>query len=584
MKKLKNLTQAISKNLFEKLFTSWFFTAIILIFTTSGELTVDFGNALHFCVLFATSFILISCMQTKYKQVVFPLLPLSALGFGIVLLMRSESIYTFAALAVVYFLTVYHFYNKTGGFHLELSKKKTVVFTVIAFVFFFGTVTAVSVLRYITYNAPNFDFGIFCNMYHNMKTTFLPTASCERDKILSHFAVHFSPALYVFLPIYFIFPSPITVAVCQTVAIYSAVIPFILILKHRKFSSVSTLLLSVMFLASTAFSKGCAYDFHENCLLPLFLMWMFFFYEKKKTVPFFIFAILTLMVKEDAFIYIAVFAVYIFLADRQFKKGSALLVIGCVYFLCACAYLENYGTGIMSNRYDAMISGDAGLPGIIKTVFTNPGYTISKIFGTTDNSPNKIIYFIQLMCPLAFLPFMTKKPVRLILVLPTLLNLLTDYSYQYDISFQYSFGITSLLLYATILNVADMPEKRKTFTATVASGLAVMMFVMLMTPRMAEYTNDYIEQKEVIEEFDEVLDKIPEDASVTASTFFIPHLWDRTEIYEAFYRKQTDTDYLILDMRSNQISDSNRIAPMWEANGYVLSDLSTENIFIYTKE
>lgn len=584
MEKLKNLAQEISANLFEKLFSSWFFAAIISLFITSGEIALNFGNAMHFCVLFAVSFILICCIQTKYKKAVFPILAMSALGFSVCLLMRNDSIYTFAALAVVYFLAVYHFYNKTGGFSLSFSNRQTVIFTVIAFVLFFGTVTAVSVLRYVTYNAPNYDFGIFCNMYHNMKHTFLPTASCERDKILSHFAVHFSPALYVFLPIYFIFPSPVTVAVCQTLAIYSAVIPFILILRHRKFSSSSTVLLSVMFLASTAFAKGCAFDFHENCLLPLFLMWMFFFYEKKKTVPFFIFAILTLMVKEDAFIYIAVFAVYIFLADKQYKKGSILLFIGAAYFLSACAYLENFGTGIMSNRYDAMISGDEGLFGIIKTVFTNPGYTFGKVFGTTDDSPEKVIYFLQLMCPLAFLPFMTKKPVRFILILPVLLNLLTDYSYQYNITFQYSFGITSLLLYACILNASDMPEKRKSFTSALASGLAVMMFVMLMTPSLTEYTNDYIQQKEIIEEFDEILDKIPEDASVTASTFFIPHLWDRTEIYEAYFTTHIDSDYLILDMRPNQISDSLRIAPDWEANGYTLSDLSTENIYIYTKE
>ena len=40
---------------------------------------------------------------------------------------------------------------------------------------------------------------------------------------------------------------------------------------------------------------------------------------------------------------------------------------------------------------------------------------------------------------------LARRPGRLLLLAPLLLNLLTQYRYQYDIGFQYSFGIAAFL-------------------------------------------------------------------------------------------------------------------------------------------
>ena len=45
--------------------------------------------------------------------------------------------------------------------------------------------------------------------------TGLPVTTCERDRVLSHFAVHVSPIYYLFLPFYALFPSPVTLEVLQ---------------------------------------------------------------------------------------------------------------------------------------------------------------------------------------------------------------------------------------------------------------------------------------------------------------------------------------------------------------------------------
>lgn len=583
MDKLKNVFGIFSKNFFEKFFSAWFLSSAIIITTAVEKIELGNINIPVFIAVFAAVYLFVTFIGVLRENSVFTILVLSVLLFALSVLVLSSSIYTYLAFGIIFVLSVKHLIDKNDGINIKMNKYISISALAFIAVFSFLILTGMSVFRYLTFSAPNYDFGIFCNMFHNMKESFRPLVSCERDQILSHFAVHFSPAMYVFLPFYYIFPSPVTVAVFQTVAIYSGIIPFILIMKNRKFDSFTMCMFAVVYAANAAYTGGCRYDFHENCLLVPFMMWMFYFYEKKKLPLMFLFALFTLMVKEDAFIYVSVFAVYVILTEKKFFKGSTLIFMAFAYFAVACYILEQHGTGIMSNRYDAMISGDEGLFGVIKTAFTNPAYAIELIFRTKDKDANKLIYFLQMLCPLAFMPFITKKSVRLVLVLPLLLNLLTDYVYQYDISFQYNFAIMSLLLYLCVVNATDMEKKKRDFLSVTAAGLAAMMFFMLIVPGFTSKTKDYFTAKEKFESMEEVIDAIPQDASVAASTFLIPHLADRTHIYEVYYTQHTEFDYIVLDMRDSYREDSLARAEQFEALGYELTDMGSEYIFIYTK-
>lgn len=583
MERLKKMFNFVSVRFFEKFFTAWMLSSSIIISLSSGVFTPDSVGLTTFISMFAASFVIVCVIDGRNKSFLPVFLMFSVLMFGAALLIYSNTIYTYLALSVLFVLSVWHMFNKNAENQLKVGKKTGTAMIVCSVLVFFGVLTAFSVLRYMTFSAPNYDFGIFCNMYHNMRESFRPLVSCERDKILSHFAVHFSPAMYVFLPVYYIFPSPITIAICQTVAIYSGIIPFILIMKNRKLDTMTIMLFSVVYATNAAYTGGCRYDFHENCLLVPFLMWMFYFYEKKKLPLMFLFALFTLMVKEDAFVYISVFAVYIILSEKKFIKGASLLFMALAYFAVACYILEQHGTGIMSDRYDSMIAGDSGLFGIIRTVLTNPGYTVEQIFNTNDDNPSKLIYFVEIMFPLAFIPFITKVPARLVLVLPILLNLLTDYGYQHDISFQYGFAIMSLLLYVCVVNACDMEKKKLRFVSVIAAGLSVMMFFFLIVPRFTGEFNEYKDKAEMFEGIEEVLDSVDKDAKIAASTFFIPHLADRTEIYEVYYTEQSDFDYLVFDMRPEYREESLMIAEKYEEKGYEIFNCENENVFIYKK-
>ena len=72
----------------------------------------------------------------------------------------------------------------------------------------------------------------------------------------------------------------------------------------------------------------------------------------------------------------------------------------------------------------------------------------------------------------------------------------------------------------------------------------------------------------------ETLNAIPNDASVAASTFFVPHLVEHTELYETSYHTKnglikTDCDYYCFDIRYGVDEKQEEQIARLEKNGYV---------------
>ncbi len=90
---------------------------------------------------------------------------------------------------------------------------------------FLAFTLAWSTVRVCNFDVSTYDFGIFTQMFHSMKTTGAPMTSLERCEMMSHFQVHVSPIFYLMLPFYWLFPSGVTLQVLQCVILASAVIP-----------------------------------------------------------------------------------------------------------------------------------------------------------------------------------------------------------------------------------------------------------------------------------------------------------------------------------------------------------------------
>jgi uncharacterized membrane protein len=178
----------------------------------------------------------------------------------------------------------------------------------------------VTCLRHINLLTPTYDFGIWCQMFHNMSETLNPLTTCERGELLSHFAVHLSPIYYLILPFYLIFPSPLTLQIAQAIIIAGGIVPFYLLMRRYTLSHRACVVFSLIYLLYPVISKGCFYDLHENCFLLPLLLWVFWAYESEKLSLLPVFTVLCCLIKEDAAVYVAIFALYCLLSGENKKR------------------------------------------------------------------------------------------------------------------------------------------------------------------------------------------------------------------------------------------------------------------------
>ena len=266
-------------------------------------------------------------------------------------------------------------------------------------------------------------------------------------------------------------------------------------------------------------------------------------------------AILVLSVKEDAAIYLLFFALFLLLSERKYLHGSILAVMAVGYFLLCGHILETTGMGMMSNRYNnLMFDTEDGLAGAIKTILVNPGYVLTQLFADTTASWSKVMYIIYMLLPLGMLPLVSKKPSRWLLVAPILVNLLTLYVYQSNIGFQYHFGIAAFLVYAMLKNLPDIasPDVRRTLLS-IAAAACLCSYLITVVPLVLPRIEYWKTNKDKFAQMETFLDEnVPADASVAASTYLLPHIADRSEIYEVHYHKnKPDIEYVVLDTRNS---------------------------------
>lgn len=568
---------------------------------------------------------------------------------------------------------------------------------------FFVFVSIWTVSRILTFSAPTYDCGIFSQMFYGMKTTGLPDTTVERDGLLSHFKVHMSPIYYLLLPFYWLFPSPLTLQVLQAAVLASAVVPaWKLVRLHvrtgrevgsgmgtdgcygldkasgreidpgkgtdgshgpgkgygRKCSPdnaagrgsqpplfAAGILFCLLLLLYPAYSGGASYDIHENAFLTPLLLWLFYGIDRKNPWMTAVCFVLTLMVKEDAAVYVAVIALWLLLSaglskDRGWRcKAGALMLIGALlYFFGVTTYLSRYGDGVMTYRYANFIyDGSASLITVIKAVFLMPMKVIYECM-TWDK-----IYFMALtLLPLGLLPLLTRRYERFVLLIPwVLVNLMSDYQYQHDIFFQYTYGSTACLFYMAVRNYSDhaaavchrqhcrsqrparlciqsrRPARlraqslrplcqrglrsqtlhlKKYLPLIFATIAAAVCFGAVVVPKAICYPVRYMEQRDDYGEIYNVLKTIPADASVTATTFYTVPLSGRSILYDVRYASKEhllSTEYVVLGTRhwdsykpyasEGKADGYERLVALLLQNGYSLTDEIQGTLAIYRK-
>ena len=449
--------------------------------------------------------------------------------------------------------------DKLGIAGITVSRKVALIVAAVLFVLttvVFGYLTSI---KYRTYTNFAFDFGIFAQMYERMAVSFSPSTTVERSHMMSHFGVHFSPIFYLFLPGYYIFRSPLYLFYVQSASVAAGVFAVYLICGKLGFSGKLTLALELMYAFYPCLINGTFYDFHENKFLTTIILFLFYFILCKNTVWEFVFAFMLLMVKEDAAIYLIAIALFMMINRKELLRGGIMLGMAIVYFLIAQQIVAAVGgEGVMISRLsDYFVNGEQGFFSVFKSVFFDMGFLIKQMF-----TAEKLPFILWMLAPVAFAPFATKKISSLILLFPIIpINLMQSWKYQYDVDFQYTYGVAALILISTILVIAKLKSEKKRVVVLTSLCLCAVMAASLIVPKITTVTGYLKNSSATCQQVDELIESVPTDATVTATHSLVPHLYKVEWLYTMpdYYQKNrdkpVDTDYFVIDTRYSDVAN-----------------------------
>lgn len=564
----------------------------------TGLAAMSFGR---FCLLFAASVLIqLAFHLWRPKNRVERWLPagLFALLAGVTLSTNLSAALLAACVLVFAGTVVYGLYGwNFSPAPAPIKERSSPVYPILAGFLaggFFLFVSIWGVCRVLSFCAPTYDFGIFAQMFHYMKEHGLPMTTVERDGLLSHFNVHVSPIYYLLLPLYWLVPVPEAIQVFQAAIMASACIPLWLLCKRHGLSGKLRLLVCAVFLLQPAYAGGAGYDIHENAFLTPLLLWLFYGIDRKKGWMVALFSLLTLTVKEDAAVYVAILSVFLLLNAGLHKDkwtalwGGGLLGVSLIWFFGATWYLANVGDGVMTYRYENfMYDGSGSLITVIKAVLLSP---MKAVFECVD--AEKLSYIGLTLLPLLGLPLLTRRFERYLLLIPYLLvNLMPDYQYQHNIMFQYNFGSLAFLTYLTVLNLSDLRrETDKLGILLVTAAVCAGCFSFNILPEGIKYPQYCVTYRDYYANVRETLDVIPQDASASATTFFTAHLSQRDTLYDIRYSSQEhvlSTEYIALNITSSgcfkKYGGYESFVQLLKDNGYELIAEYPGRVEIYRK-
>jgi len=294
-------------------------------------------------------------------------------------------------------------------------------------------------------------------------------------------AVHNDIFLVFLAPFYFIHDGPETLLVMQSVILgLGAYFVFWIaqhVLKKLKYSDHLALILAFGYLLYPPLQKANNFDFHAVTLATTFLLAMYYFWLKKKYVWSVLFAVMSMLTKEQVGLTVAFFGAYTLYsqADKHHSWSKwftkyffhRLAFQNCISFIQKKRH--RFGiTLIIAGVFWVLFSMQVIIP-----YFSGGGHFGSKYFRYLIESPwqffpvlfryESLKYISILLFPVGFISLFS--PLQLLIATPEMLmNLLAENSNMRNIYFHYDAVITPFVFISAIYGVRTvLTSKLKTF-------------------------------------------------------------------------------------------------------------------------
>lgn len=384
---------------------------------------------------------------------------------------------------------------------------------------------------------------------------------------------HFTPALLLWLPLYALFPTPATLTVLQVTLVTAAGL-LLYVLARQYLEPPLAGMITVSFYCANAVIGPTLSNFHDISQIPLFVFGLLLAMEKRCWWLFWLLAVLLLAVREDAGIGLFGVGVYLILSRRYPRIGLAVCSLSFGYMILLTnlvmpLFSEDISQRFMMERFGQYASGDeASTLEIIWGMVSNPGLVLVELvtpFGRTLN------YLLGQWLPLAFIPAISPAS-WMIAGFPLLKLFLGKGESVLAINIRYAMTVVPGLFYGAILWWSQHQDLYKRslfryfwifcitltliFSYTSSASALNRAFYFMLPDSFDPWVHISLPQQwRHVQQMRPLVAQIPPDASVSATTYIIPHLSSRREIIRLpdlrlrnDQQEVINVDYMIADL------------------------------------
>ncbi|ANV91349.1 DUF2079 domain-containing protein [Picosynechococcus sp. PCC 8807] len=368
---------------------------------------------------------------------------------------------------------------------------------------------------------------------------------------------HFTPALLLWLPIYFFFPHAATLAVLLVTMLSAAGLVLYLLARHY-LDPVPARWITYSYYGANAVIGPTLCNFHDNFQLPLFMFTLLLAMEKRWWWLFGIMCPLIVMIREDSGIVLFGVGAYMILSRRFPKIGAAVCLFSFGYILLLTnlimpIFSEDISKRFMLERFGQYTdAAEASTLDILLAMLSNPLLLLRELVTPFDRT---IKYLAGQFLPFAFVPAVAPSAWALA-GFPLLKLLLGKGMSVLSINIRYALAVVPGICYGVILwwsgegfnnffrkNQPRHPRQISPFfkkfwitclTLSIAFTITAnpnrTLYFMIPDSLQPWVYVSPIEQWSRSVDIQGMIGRIPQDASVSATTYIIPHLSSRREI------------------------------------------------------
>ncbi len=404
-----------------------------------------------------------------------------------------------------------------------------------AVVFSFITVT-----RHWAFRTHALDLGYYVQVLWSMSRGLGPRVSLPE---MHAWGDHFSPTLYLLVPLFALFPGAVVLLIAQSVAFSLGALPLFALARRRLGSDPPAAAFALLYLVSPTLHGINIRDFHIAAFaIPLLLAAVYCF-ERGRMGWFLVAVVLTLGSREDAALAVIGLGLWIALARRRWLWGLGLAAGSLALLFFDIRVLMPYFRGEPYPHFLRYAHLGKSLGEILLNMVLHPLRTLSFMV-----SVEKLLYLLALLASLGFLPLLA--PWDLIPALPTLAhNLVSQDPVLFSHRTQYNSFVLPFLLLAAVSGYARL-SPRLSLAGRPARGLVLGLAFFLSFALTSRTLNDLAVKQWWAgarqRAAHAVLADVPPGASVSAWDRFVAHVATRPKVF-VFPVGIEQSEYVLLD-------------------------------------